>query len=150
MSLRHLKHMPHVVAVMTPFPYSVDIDATLAEADAMMREHRIRHLPVKDQGQLVSVLSERDIKVALEPANGALAASRVTVRHACVIDAYIVPTTAPLDQVLLDMYERHIGSALVVKGGRLAGIFTASDACRYLGELLRAQFPPPGDGDDAA
>ncbi len=151
MSLRNLKHMPHIVAVMTPFPYSIDMDARLTEAMDMMHQHTIRHLPVMERGELVSVLTDRDIKMALDPSVGLPPREQLTVRNACVIDAYIVNTTAPLDRVLLEMAERHIGSALVVKEGRLAGIFTASDACRYLGELLSAQFPVyTGGGDDAA
>ena len=151
MSLRNLKHMPHIVAVMTPFPYSIDMDASLTQAMDMMREHNIRHLPVMEQGELVSVLTDRDIKMALDPSLGLPPREQLTVRNACVIDAYIVNTTAPLDRVLLEMAERHIGSALVLKDQRLAGIFTTSDACRYLGELLRAQFPVyTGPGDDAA
>jgi acetoin utilization protein AcuB len=151
MSLRNLKHMPHVVAVMTPFPYSIDIDAGLTQAMHMMQEHKIRHLPVMEQGKLVSVLTDRDIKMALDPSVGLPPREQLTVRNACVIDAYIVNTNAPLDRVLLEMAERHIGSALVVKEQRLAGIFTASDACRFLGDLLSAQFPVyTGGGDDAA
>jgi CBS domain-containing protein len=143
--------MPHVVAVMTPFPYSIDIDASLTDAMDMLQEHRIRHLPVMEQGSLVSVLTDRDIKMALDPSVGLPPREQLTVRNACVIDAYIVHTSAPLDQVLMEMAERHIGSALVVKDQRLAGIFTASDACRFLGELLRARFPVyTGGGDDAA
>jgi len=41
-----MKRNPQVIAFMTPFPYSVDIDAPLAEARKMMREGNFRHLPV--------------------------------------------------------------------------------------------------------
>ena len=40
-------------------------------------------------------------------------------------------------------------AALVVKKGRLAGIFTVTDACRVLGTLLGVPPNEPGeDGDD--
>ena len=39
-----MKKMPSIKAVMTPFPYSVDAGASVADALAFMREHRIRHL----------------------------------------------------------------------------------------------------------
>jgi acetoin utilization protein AcuB len=151
MPLRNLKHMPHVMAVMTPFPYSIDIDESLARATEMMQLHNIRHLPVKQHGELVSVVSDRDIKMTLDPRVGFPPGEELKVRNACVIDAYIVKTTDPLDRVLLHMAEEHIGSALVVKDERLAGILTSTDACRFLGELLRAQFPVyTGGGDDVA
>ena len=41
-----MKHMPQVIAMMTPFPHSIDVEATLAEARGMMDSHDIRHLPV--------------------------------------------------------------------------------------------------------
>ena len=47
------------------------------------------------------------------------------------------------------MAQNHIGCALVVKNGRLAGIFTTTDACRHYSELLRT-IHAPGDGNDAA
>lgn len=43
----------------------------------------------------------------------------------------------PLDEVVLHMADEHIGSVLITENNQLAGIFTATDACRYLGECLR-------------
>lgn len=140
--------MPHVMTVMTPFPYTIGLDEPVAAARALMKEHDIRHLPVKDEhGELVGLVTDRDIKLVMgayvdQPANeGAL------VRHACVLEVYSVEMDTPLDEVLDDMIERHIGSALVTKEGRLAGIFTGVDACRMLADLLRARFT---GGDEAA
>ena len=42
------------------------------------------------------------------------------------------------------MAERHIGSALVTRGGKLVGIFTTTDACRALARVLHEQHPDPG------
>jgi len=51
-----------------------------------------------------------------------------------------------LDAVLEEMTSRHMGSVLVTSHGRLAGIFTSTDACRVLCDHLRALVPPrPGD-----
>ena len=52
---------------MTPFPYSIDVDAPLAAAHQLMREHAFRHLPVTEGGALVGMLSDRDIKLILGP-----------------------------------------------------------------------------------
>jgi len=41
---------------MTPFPYSVGINAPIAEAQEFMREHKIRHLPVTEDGTLIGVV----------------------------------------------------------------------------------------------
>ena len=61
----------------------------------------------------------------------------------------MVDLNEPLETVLLTMAERHIGSALVTRQGRLAGVFTAVDACRTFGEYIRENFPRP-DGDESA
>jgi CBS domain-containing protein len=47
------------------------------------------------------------------------------------------------------MAERHLGSALVTRGGKLVGIFTTTDACRALARLLREQHPYDGPDEVA-
>ncbi len=138
-----MKRIPTVKSVMTPFPYSIGIDEPLTAAAEMMREHEFRHLPVVKGGELVGVLSERLVGEAAE--RGKQSASRLKVRDAPIGEAYIVGLEEPLDNVVLRMADRHLGSALVVKEGRLAGIFTSTDACRCLGEYLRSEFPVGGD-----
>jgi len=38
---------------------------------------------------------------------------------------------------LIEMAERRIGSAIVTRKGEIAGLFTATDACRCFAEHLR-------------
>ena len=144
-----MKHIPSIVSVMTPFPYSIDIDDTLDRAVEMMQSHHIRHLPVSETGQLVGVISDRDITVVTEPSRGYRSADNLKVRQVCILHGYAVEVSEPLDNVLLHMAQQHIGSALVTKRGKLVGIFTVTDACRCFGEYLRTQFPT-GDGNEAA
>jgi acetoin utilization protein AcuB len=132
---------------MTPFPYSIERDAPLTEALALMEAHKVRHLPVTEGRTVVGVLADRDIQAALHGTSCEEGALRV--RDLYVDDPYIVSLDEPLDAVLLSMAERHIGSAIITKGGKLAGMFTSVDACRCFGEYLREQFPHPG-GDEAA
>lgn len=133
--------MPPIKALMTPFPYSVGVGASLDEAETLMREHRFRHLPVMDGGHLVGVLSDRDLKRAAQPAPGETAPR---VGDVARLEAYVVPLTEPADRVLAHMAEHHLDAALVVKEGRLAGIFTATDACRGFADFLRRFFPSGG------
>lgn len=134
--------VPTIKAVMTPFPYSVTLDTPLDEARAMMEEHSIRHLPVKDApGELVGVLSERDIQWIAGSPFYRPPDPKVLVRHACILDVCIVDLNAPLTEVLSLMIQRRIGSVLVAKEGRLAGIFTTVDACRLLAQALELGFP---------
>ena len=142
-------HIPSMRSVMTPFPYFVEAGGSLLVARTLMVRHAVRHLPVKEGDGLVGVLTDRDLKRALDPALGLPPKDELFVRDVFVPDAYTVDTSEPLDCTLEEMANRHMGSVLVTSHGRLAGIFTITDACRILCGHLRA-LVPPRQGDDAA
>jgi acetoin utilization protein AcuB len=141
--------VPAIRSVMTPFPYFVEAGDSLLVARTLMVREKVRHLPVKERDKLVGVLTDRDLKRALDPELGLPPKDELFVRDVFVRDAYTVDTSEPLDRVLEEMVDRHLGSVLVTSHGRLAGIFTATDACRILHEHLRTLAPTP-PGDDAA
>ena len=136
--------LPQILAFMTPFPYSIDIEAPLAEAHAFLRERRIRHLPVTRAGLLAGILTDRDIKLALGPDLDSPPERELAVRDVYQPDSFIVEAGAPLQDVAQAMAERHVGSALVTRGGKLVGIFTTTDACRALARILHDRRPHPG------
>lgn len=137
--------MPTVKSVMTPFPYSVSGRAALRAAQEMMKEHDIRHLPVTDERELVGVVSDRDLARAVDPALGLPAPDDLTVSQVMSTDPYTVGLHEPLDGLLLKMAEHQMGCVIVTKDGRIAGIFTATDACRAFGVHLRRSRPEGGD-----
>ena len=136
-----MDHIPAVASVMTPFPYSIDVADSLRRARGLMAEHGIRHLPVLHDKTLVGVLSDRDVKRALDPEVGLPPPDELFVRDAYVSEPYAVDASTALDVVLEYMAAHQVGSAIVTKHGRLAGIFTATDACRIYCEHLRRLFP---------
>jgi acetoin utilization protein AcuB len=144
-----VKQIPPIKAVMTAFPHYVESDQPIAKAREMMAEHGIRHLPIVKDGQLVSVVTDRDIRLVAGSASAPDSEGQLFVRDVQGRDAYIVELTEPLDVVVLHMARHRIDSALVVKSDRLVGIFTMTDACRFLGDLLESLFPR-NHGDDAA
>lgn len=139
-----MKGIPSIKSVMTPFPFSIGRGDSLETARAMMAEHGIRHLPVMSSGELASVVSEREIDLAQDSRAGAKKVGDIALRG-----AYVVELTEPLDIVLSRMADEHLDCAVVVKGGKLVGIFTTTDACRAFSMLLRELFPRAG-GNDAA
>lgn len=141
-----MKQIPPIKAVMTAFPHSVASEAPVRRALEMMAEHGIHHLPVVEGERLVGVITDRDIRLA---ASAGTRGRDLIVADVETREAYVIELTEPLDVVALHMAERRIDAALVVKQGRLAGIFTLTDACRCLGQILRTLFPR-GQGDDAA
>jgi len=144
-----MKPPPSLKTAMTPFPYSVQRSASLKEARQLMDRHNVRHLPVTDRHELVGLVSDRDLRSVMARPAGCKGAGDLTVKDVTIPDPYVVDLNEPLGNVLLTMAARHIGSALVTRKGRLAGVFTAVDACRCFGEYLRENFPRP-DGDEAA
>lgn len=147
---RRLTGIPPIKALMTPFPYFIDLDAALERAQGMMRPKQIRHLPVMSEGRLVGVISEQAISRALEAAAGEGQKRGLRVRDVAQLEPYIVDLSVPADVVLAQMAERHVDAAVIVKRGRLAGIFTMTDAYRAFAEYLRTQFPDSSGGDEAA
>jgi acetoin utilization protein AcuB len=133
--------MPSTNSVMTPFPHVVEVDDSLRHARELMVRHQVRHLPVKEGAALVGVLTDRDLKRALDPDLGLPARDELFVRDVFEPEAYVVDSSEPLDHVLEHMAAKHIGSALVTKHGHLVGIFTATDACRVFCRHLRSIFP---------
>jgi acetoin utilization protein AcuB len=145
-----MKHVPQLKLLMTPFPYSIDLTEDADSALALMQEHAVRHLPVTDSHRLVGVITDRDIKSLRAGKQAGDAGYNPDVRDMVIHDAYVVDINEPLDNVLLTMAERHIGSVLVTRKGNLAGVFTSTDACRGFGEHLRELFPRGDGGDEAA
>lgn len=132
-----MNRVPLLKSVMTPFPWWIEIDEPVLAAREMMRKHKVRHLPVKEHGKLVSVVTDRDLKFALDPELGLPPRESLRVRDVCVYTAYIVDIECRLETVLEAMTERKIGSALVTRDGKLVGIFTSMDACRVLAGMIR-------------
>jgi acetoin utilization protein AcuB len=144
-----MDHIPTLASVMTPFPYAVALTDSLLYAREMMVRHEIRHLPVLRDHVPVGILTDRDLKRALDPDLGLPPKEELFVRDVYTPDAYVADDHAPLDEVLEYMASHHLGSVIVTKHGRLAGIFTTTDACRSYCVHLRRLFPRP-HGDDAA
>jgi acetoin utilization protein AcuB len=134
-----MKRNPQVIAFMTPFPYSVDADSPLKDAHALMREHRFRHLPVTSGHAIVGVLTDRDIKLVLGPDFGSPKEEELSVRDAYVEQPCIVSASTPVAMVARTMAEKRIGSAIVAKNGKVVGIFTVTDACRALAQVLEGR-----------
>lgn len=127
--------MPETIAqYMTPCPHSVGSEQPLLKAMEFMRTHRVRHLPVLHGGELVGILSDRDV-VLLENL-GDMLRDEIDVEQAMSPEPYTVTGDALLSEVLRQMVSANLGSAVVMEGNKVVGIFTSTDAVRMLAERL--------------
>jgi acetoin utilization protein AcuB len=125
---------PTVRQYMTHNPHTIGREQTLDVAHRVMREHRVRHLPVLEGGKLVGLVSQRDLHLIetlrdVDPAE-------TTVEEAMTMDVYVTAPNTPLAEAARVMAENKYGSAVVVDRAKIVGVFTTVDALLALAQLL--------------
>jgi acetoin utilization protein AcuB len=133
-----MKSIPTIQKYMTTSPHSIGRDQTLATAEKIMNENRIRHLPILDGGKLVGLLSDRDVKFLknfkdVDPKTMHLSDIQSE-------NVFTVEPSAKLDDVCDVMAENKYGSVVVMDNHKLVGIFTWVDALRSMSELLKTRL----------
>jgi len=123
-----------VAQFMTGDPYCIERGEPLHEAHRLMRARHVRHLPVLDQGQLVGIVSERDLYL-LETLR-TVDPGKEPVSEAMTERPFTVTPDASVRAVVREMQQKKYGSAVVVLASRVVGIFTRTDALRALESLL--------------
>jgi acetoin utilization protein AcuB len=133
--------MTQVLATLSP-------EASVAEALTLCRERRIRHIPILEEGRLVGIVSDRDLRDA-SPALGdperASALQEIRVGDVMTREVSTADPQDSIENVAQEMYELKIGSLPVVAEEdeeELLGIVTSSDVMRALVTL--AGLPEPG------
>lgn len=127
---------PTVGQYMGKHAHCIPPTESLRTARDLMQAHGIRHLPVVRAGKLVGLLSLSDLYVL----ESSLGVDPETSRVADAIqgEVYSVPPSTPLHAVARAMTDRRIGTAVVVEGDEIVGLFTATDAVRALAETLES------------
>jgi acetoin utilization protein AcuB len=101
-----------------------------AEAVALLREHRIRHLPVTDADRVVGVVTDRDLLGAPPDLPVSASMSR---------PVQVVSPRTGIDRAARLLFDRRIGCLPVIEDGMLVGILTQTDAVAALVDVLRLQ-----------
>ncbi|MGH3087327.1 MAG: CBS and ACT domain-containing protein, partial [Rubrobacteraceae bacterium] len=134
--LRVRDSMAREVATLGP-------EASVAQAWQLCRERRVRHIPIIEDGRLVGLVSDRDLRDASPVRKTGDGGEENVFGWACMRDIMSGEpvTIGPLDTIehaAREIYERRIGCLPVVDGGELVGIITSSDMMRTLIELFGA------------
>ena len=129
--------MTREVVVLSP-------ETTAAEALAVCRERRVRHLPVLEAERLVGIVSDRDLRSAA-PALGdpgrVEALGKLRVSEVMGRDVVSARPDDPIEEAANEMRERRIGCLPVVENDALVGIVTSSDVMEALVQLMGAHEP---------
>jgi len=114
---------------MTPRPITITPGERLPQAVELIQQHRFRSLPVVDDGKLVGIVTDRDIRTNLNHLE-ALEVGKVMTTKVIAV----TPHTSVWDAARL-LSERKIGAMPVVDEGILVGIVSTSDLLKACSEL---------------
>ena len=124
---------------MTPNPITVTPSTTVPEANTLMKQGRIRRLPVVENGKLVGIVTLGDIREASPSDATSLSiyelnylVAQLTVEKIMTKDPVTIDPNASIKKAAKLLLEHKIGSLPVLDGGVLVGIITESDIFRVL------------------
>jgi acetoin utilization protein AcuB len=134
---------------MTRTPVTIGEDANIDDALHLMREKKVRRLPVVDRsGKMVGIVSDKDLLHAAPSPATSLSVyemhyllSKLTVKRVMSTPVITVNPSTPLEEAARIMADNKIGGLPVVEGDKLVGIITETDIFKILLELLGARVP---------
>jgi CBS domain-containing protein len=129
----------HVADLMTIDPVVVSMDATIEEAEELLRQHRITGLPVVDlSGRLVGVISQTDLLYLAAPTVQALIRHRergIRVGEVMSVPPVTIGTAATIREAALRMHEDRLHRLVAVdEHGRPVGVISSMDIVALVAE----------------
>ncbi len=127
--------------LMITNPNTVHPDAPLSQVLQLMRDVGCRHIPVLENGILVGIISERDIRLAVKAPVFDLDQVRGDQIRGMAAGEIMAadPITANLDSTLQQaarwLNSNEISALPVVENGVLVGIVTVYDILHYIANL---------------
>ena len=122
---------------MTPEPYTVDPNDSVTHAIELIEEHRINQLPVVENGRLVGILTDRDLRDAwtLAPTHPKRKRQRrsridsddIPIKALMTRAVLTVDPSDTLEKAAKLLRDKRIGAVPVVAQTHLRGIITRSD-----------------------
>lgn len=139
--------MTRVRSVMRAHPWTVEVEAPVRKALELMEEGGIRHLPVTDDGHVVGIVSDRDLRglrldlSASRQGRASPEAERALERPIGTMMARTVITVGPqtpIAEAVQLLREHVIGALPVMDDQQLVGIVSSIDLLTYFGEAVAA------------
>jgi acetoin utilization protein AcuB len=129
---------------MTRNPITIEADTPFLEARLILKEKRIRHLPIVDGGKLIGVITDRDVKEAAPSGATTLDVFelnylllKMKVRDLIKQEPVTIKPTNSVEKAALLMHDHRIGCLPVVdEAGKLIGLITQTDLLEVMVEIL--------------
>jgi acetoin utilization protein AcuB len=134
---------------MTKNPVTTTPDTSVTDALRLMRERKVRRLPVMDaRGKLVGIVADQDLLYASPSPVSSLSVwemnyllAKLKVEEVMTRQVITVTEDTPLEEAARIMVDNKIGGLPVMRDGQLAGIVTETDLFKIFLELLGARRP---------
>lgn len=129
-----------IAAILAGKGYDViqlESHATTQEAARLLSERRIGCLPVVDDGEVVGIVSERDIVRTLG-SNGASSLNE-PVSKVMTSPALTIAPELPVMSALSLMTRRRIRHLPVIEGGKMVGFVSIGDLVKYRIDRIEAE-----------
>jgi acetoin utilization protein AcuB len=128
---------------MTKKVHTVGPEESITKAITIMKEKKIKHLPVvKNGGKVVGILSDRDIKdytpskaTTLDIHELHYMLAKTKVKDVMVKDVFTTTPGTPIEEASMFMFDKNIGCLPVTDEGKLAGIISDRDLFRVLVDI---------------
>jgi acetoin utilization protein AcuB len=132
---------------MTPKVITVDKEASIFDAQELMAQNTIRHLPIiDDENRMIGVVTDRDIRSALptnliqvldDPSHVKEKLDKMKIKDIMTRDPFAISPTDTIQDALLFIQEKRVGALPVVdEDGKLKGILSVRDLLRAFTNVL--------------
>ncbi len=133
---------------MTPNPICGYPEMPVTEAQSLMQEKGIRHLPILEEDNLVGLITQRSLLKALpsDVSNFSrfeisYTLAKIKVHTVMVKDLITVDEDTPIEEASRVMADERIGCLPVMRDGDLVGIITDNDLFNIMVSLLGSRIP---------
>lgn len=131
--------------IMNREVYSLAPGNTVKDALEIMREKKIRHLPIVDENdKVVGIITSHDLKNILPSTlnkSTNFTTYETPLENIMVKDPLIGHPLDFIEEIALTLYESRISCMPIVSGGKLVGIVTTTDLLYTYIELTGAHKP---------
>ncbi len=129
---------------MTTNPITITSNMPITDAMQIMREHKFRRLPVVDNGKLIGIITDRDLREASPSAATSLSIfelnyllAKMQVKDVMQKKVITVNAYAVIEEAALLMYNHKIGGLIVVDtDGKPIGIITETDIFKCFVDVM--------------